>query len=226
MKIFGTLREKPWLHETALAAGQPAPIKDALGPARIALRFVMAVVAVLFSLFIITYLSRSQYPDFQALAGLPWQPFTDPGRLWFNTGLLAVSSVALQIGVMTTRRGNTSGTVGSISVAMLFAIAFLLAQLDLWNRLYFMGFYVSTNPANSYFYLLTAVHGLHLLGGMIVLVNIVFRMWYDKSLTGLSGALGLCSQYWHFMLLVWLVLFALLTASSETINALAAMCGF
>ena len=49
----------------------------------------MAIVSVLFFLFIITFLSRSQYPDFEALAGAPWQPFTDPSRLWFNTALLA-----------------------------------------------------------------------------------------------------------------------------------------
>ena len=66
---------------------------------RIMLRFILGIVGVLFFLFIITFLSRSQYPDFQALAGAPWQPFTDPSRLWFNTALLACASFAIQFGL-------------------------------------------------------------------------------------------------------------------------------
>ena len=89
-----------------------------------------------------------------------------------------------------------------------------------------MGFYVSNNPANSYFYLLTAVHGLHLMGGLVVLSNVVFRVWYDNELSSLSSPLQLCTTYWHFLLVIWLVVFALLTSRPETINALAAMCGF
>ena len=59
---------------------------------------------------------------------------------------------------------------------------FLVAQLDLWLHLQSMGFYIDGNPANSYFYLLTAVHGLHLMGGLMVLSNVVFRVWYDNDL--------------------------------------------
>ena len=79
---------------------------------------------------------------------------------------------------------------------------------------------------HSYFYILTAVHGLHLIGGLLVLSNVVFRVWYDNNLASLTAPLQLCTTYWHFLLVVWLVLFALLTSSPATINALAAMCGF
>lgn len=225
MSLFHTLREKPWLQQPALAnaAEIPHPPQAA---ARVAVRFIMAIVSVLFFLFIITFLSRSQYPDFQALAGKPWQPFTDASRLWFNTGILVCSSLAMQVGLWCSRAGKLNGTVIGISLAVFFAIGFLLAQLDLWQHLQAMGFYVNSNPANSYFYVLTAIHGLHLIGGLLVLANLVFRLWYDEALDSLSGPLQLCTQYWHFLLLVWLVLFALLTSRSETINALAAMCGF
>ena len=89
-----------------------------------------------------------------------------------------------------------------------------------------MGFYINSNPANSYFYVLTAIHGLHLAGGLAVLLNVVFRLWYYNSPDTLSASLQLCTIYWHFLLGVWLVLFALLTSQPDTINALAAMCGF
>ena len=102
---------------------------------------------------------------------------------------------------------------------------FMIAQMDLWLHLQSMGYYINSNPANSYFYLLTAVHGLHLIGGLLVLANVVFRVWYDEALASLAGPLQLCTTYWHFLLAVWLVLFALLASRPETINALAALCG-
>jgi cytochrome c oxidase subunit 3 len=227
MNPFKILAEKPWLTQGAVAghngAESSANHQDA---ARIALRFILAIVTVIFFLFILTFLSRSQYPDFQALAGQPWQPFTDPSRLWFNTGLLVLSSLAIQFGLHSSRREHLNNAIIGISAAAFFSVMFLLAQLSLWQHLYSLGFYINTNPANSYFYLLTAIHGLHLLGGLVVLTNVVFRVWYDGALDRLSGPLQLCATYWHFLLGIWLLLFALLTSQPDTINALAAMCGF
>jgi cytochrome c oxidase subunit 3 len=226
MNVFRMLLDKPWLHPTteATAAQYSGPNREAA--MRIMLRFILAIVGVLFFLFIITFLARSQYPDFEALAGQPWQPFTDPSRLWFNTALLACASLAIQWGLGGTRTGKLNVTVAGISAAVFFTVLFLVAQFDLWLHLQSMGFYMAGNPANSYFYLLTAIHGLHLIGGLVVLSNVVFRVWYDNNPESLSAPLQLCATYWHFLLGVWLVLFALLTSRPETINALAAMCGF
>ena len=63
-------------------------------------------------------------------------------------------------------------------------------------------------------------------GGLVVLANVVFRVWYDEAPEKLAAPLGLCTSYWHFLLVVWVVLFALLASTPETINTLAAMCGF
>lgn len=220
------LRDKPWLHPTAAATAAQYSGPDPVAAMRIMLRFILAIVGVIFFLFIITFLSRSQYPDFEALAGQPWQPFTDTSRLWFNTALLACASLAIQCGLSATRSGKLNVSVAGISAAVFFTILFLVAQFDLWMHLQAMGFYVAGNPANSYFYLLTAVHGLHLVGGLVVLSNVVFRVWYDGNPESLSAPLQLCTTYWHFLLGVWLVLFALLTSRPETINTLAALCGF
>ncbi|MCB1689980.1 MAG: cytochrome c oxidase subunit 3 [Halioglobus sp.] len=226
MNILRMLRDKPWLHPTAAATAAQYAGPDHAAAMRVLLRFILAIVGVLFFLFIITFLARSQYPDFEALAGQPWQPFTDPSRLWFNTALLACASLAIQWGLGGTRAGKLNVTVAGISAAVFFTVLFLAAQFDLWLRLQSMGFFMAGNPANSYFYLLTAIHGLHLIGGLVVLSNVVFRVWYDNSPESLTAPLQLCTTYWHFLLGVWLVLFALLTSRPETINALAAMCGF
>ena len=227
MKLFATLREKPWIHDPQLAAAGPElTLRDPQAAARVALRFFLAVVGVLFFLFIITFLSRSQYPDFQALAGSPWQPFSDPSRLWFNTGVLALASIAMQLGLVAARSGRVNAAVIGVSAAVFFTIGFLVAQYELWQQLRSMGFYMSGNPANSYFYLLTAVHGLHIVGGLLVLSHVVFRVWYEADPAALAGPLQLCAHYWHFLFGIWLVLFALLASKPETINALAALCGF
>lgn len=226
MSFLRTLRDKPWQHTTAAATASQYSGPDHTAAMRILLRFILGIVGVLFFLFIITFLSRSQYPDFEALAGQPWQPFTNPSRLWFNTALLACASLAIQWGLGGTRHGKLNVTVAGISAAVFFTLLFLVAQFDLWMHLQAMGYYMNSNPANSYFYLLTAVHGLHLIGGLVVLSNVVFRVWYDNNLESLTAPLQLCTTYWHFLLGVWLVLFALLTSRPETINALAALCGF
>lgn len=227
MNPFKILGEKPWLPQSAgFGHSNTGLTPETQNSAKIALRFILAIVTVIFFLFILTFLSRSQYPDFQALAGKPWQPFTDASRLWFNTGLLALSSLAIQFAIHATGREQLTRAIIGISAAVFFSVMFLLAQFDLWLHLQSLGFYINTNPANSYFYLLTAIHGLHLLGGLIVLTNVLFRFWYDDALNRLGGPLQLCATYWHFLLGVWLVLFALLTSQSDTINALAAMCGF
>ena len=225
MKILKTLGTKPWLHDAdGGAAAYAGP--DTTAASRTALRFFLAMVGVLFFLFIITFLSRSQYPDFEALAGAPWQPFTDTSRLWFNTSILALASIAMQWGLSGARQDKLNVVVPGLSAAVFFTVMFMVAQVDLWLHLQSMGFYLNSNPANSYFYVLTAIHGLHLIGGLIVLSNVVFRVWYDNDLQSLATPLQSCTTYWHFLFGIWVVLFALLSSSPDTINTLAAMCGF
>lgn len=226
MSLFSTLREKPWVKDPQAldAVSEAAPHSPAA--ARVALRFILAIVGVLFFLFIITFLSRSQYPDWVSLAGAPWQPFSDTSRLWFNTGVLVCASVALQCGVIALRRGRSSQAAAAIGAGAFFTCGFLLAQYGLWLQLQDMGFYMSANVANSYFFLLTAVHGLHLVGGLIVMAHLLLRAWLAGGDSKLAEPMALCATYWHFLLGVWLVLFGLLASPPETIDALAALCGF
>ena len=220
-----TLKQKPWLTQASEQLNL-IPEVDSVAAARIALRFILAVVGVLFFLFVISYLARSQYPDFQSLAGPPWQPFTDTSRLWLNTSFMILASAAMQAGIWSAQQERQNRTIGFVSAAVFFTVLFLFAQLQLWQQLSQLGFYISTNPANSYFYLLTAVHGLHLVGGLIVLGYLASKTWAVDSVTAIAKPLQLCATYWHFLLGVWMVLFALLASSPQTINALAAMCGF
>lgn len=225
MNFFKALGEKPWLAQ----AGEVALINHAeqnIMKGKTALKFFLAVVGVIFFLFSVTFLSRTQFPDFMALSGEPWQPFTNPVQLWYNTGALLLAGAAMQWAKHSANVGQLNQALSGIIIGIFFSLSFLIGQLLVWNQLYDLGYVLTSNPANSYFYLFTAVHGLHILGGLLALSKVTFQFIRKNSLTQLSAGISLCTSYWHFLFVVWLLLFALLTSSPETYKTIAQLCGF
>ena len=90
---------------------------------------------------------------------------------------------------------------------------FLLGQLAAWQQLNASGFFLTGNPANSFFYLLTALHGLHLLGGMWVWGRTTVRLFTGANAESVRLSIELCTVYWHYLLLVWIGLFGLLLST-------------
>ena len=73
------------------------------------------------------------------------------------------------------------------------------------------GYFLTANPANAFFYLLVALHGLHLSGGLVALGRSANRVWrgnYQRD--AIRRSVGLCAAYWHFLLLIWLIVMTLL----------------
>ena len=235
MKLFSALAEKPWLPQqdnvatdsnSSLSPELSHELSPELSPERTALRFFLSVVSVIFFLFIITFLERSQYSDFNALSGEPWLPFTQPTGLWLNSIILLLSSVALQVSVYSSRKSQMNVTLVGITLGALFAMLFILGQLWVWQQLLDQGYFMSSNPANSYFYLLTTIHGLHLVGGLFALAKVTLRFWQGVSLEKMSESIELCATYWHYLFVLWMLLFGLLASDPDTYQAIAAMCGF
>ena len=134
-----------------------------------------------------------------------------PKLLWLNTGVLILSSVALQYAQVAARRGRVEGVRDGMIAGGLFAFTFLVGQLLAWKQLNAEGYFLATNPANAFFYLFTGLHGLHLLGGLVALVLTADKVWRGFDLGQMRLSVKLCAVYWHFLLLLWLVLFSLLT---------------
>ena len=94
-------------------------------------------------------------------------------------------------------------------------VAFLIGQLVAWRQLTDAGYFVTTNPADAFFYILTGLHGLHMLGGLWFLAQACLSAWgKPKTSTVMEIAdvrlrVELCSVYWHYLLLIWLLLFGL-----------------
>lgn len=165
----------------------------------------LAVVTSLFALFISAYAMRMHVGD--------WVSVQEPRLLSLNTGVLIVTSVAMQWTVIAARRGHLAGVRHGMTATGALTIAFLAGQVIVWRQLVDAGFYLTTNPANAFFYLLTAVHALHVLGGLVAWARTAGRVWRGGDVASVRLGVELCAIYWHFLLAIWLVLFALLLST-------------
>lgn len=139
-----------------------------------------------------------------------WLPLAMPGVLWISTAAILLSSGTLEMARRCLRRNRYEGFRTAITTSTVLGIAFLLLQVMAWKQLAAQGIYISTNPHSSFFYLLTSLHGLHLLGGLVALGFV--------TVAGLRLRIGLRSRtavevtttYWHFMGGLWVFIFVLL----------------
>jgi cytochrome c oxidase subunit III len=178
-----------------LTGGDGFPVPTA----KLGLWVFMGVVTVLFSIIASTYVTRMGFAD--------WRPLPEPRLLWLNTGVLILSSVAMQWAQVAARRGRKDSLRVGLLAGGVFAGAFLGGQLWAWQQLGASGYFLALNPANTFFYLITALHGLHLAGGLVAWGKTTIEVW-----RGLEVRLSveLCAVYWHFLLVVWLGLFVLM----------------
>ncbi|MDX6748364.1 cytochrome c oxidase subunit 3 [Geminicoccaceae bacterium 1502E] len=214
MGLFQQLAEKPWLPS-------PLPLADApatrLPAARLGLRVFCGVVTVLFFLLLVAYAERMAYEE--------WRPSAQPWLMWLNTALLLTASAGMQWAVAGIREERIEAVRSGLAGGGLFAVAFLAGQLVAWRQLALMTPFDITNASIAFFYLITALHGLHLLGGLVALGWTATRLKGDPPPAGLRLNVELCAVYWHFLLVVWLVLFGLLFSGTDNLEILLALCG-
>ncbi len=195
------LMAKPWL-EQGMAGDVIDPSGSALPTAKIGLGVFLAVVGALFALFASAYFMRMGLSD--------WRPLPIPRLLWFNTGVLVLSSVALHCALVAARKGQIDMVRFGLVTGGLTTVAFLIGQILAWRELTGGGYLLSGNPANSFFYMITGMHGLHILGGLVALARTTAGAWGGYGLERLRLSVDLCAMYWHFLLFVWLAVFVLL----------------
>jgi cytochrome c oxidase subunit III len=192
------LTAKPWLGAGLIGDTGTS----SLPAAKIGLRVFLAVVGCLFTLLISAYTMRMEMGE--------WRPAPVPNLLWLNTGVLILSSGALQWAQVAARRGKMDGVKGGLLAGGGMALAFLAGQLIAWRQLDAAGYYLTANSAAAFFYLITGVHGLHILGGLVALGRTMDKAWRGVQLDQMRLSVDLCATYWHFLLFVWLALFSLL----------------
>ena len=217
MNIFRQLMEKPWESPSGPDAALASPRRVDVPAATVGLWVFLCVVTVLFSLMIVAYAERMVFED--------WRPTPRQSLLWFNTAWLVVSSIAFQWASVSARRGHLDDTRDALVAAGFFAVAFLLGQLWAWRQLSAMVLFDITNPAIAFFFMITALHGLHLLGGLVAWGRTTAEVWREPLPERAVLHVRLCATYWHFLLGLWLVLFGLLFSGNDNLSVLLAICG-
>jgi cytochrome c oxidase subunit III len=133
-----------------------------------------------------------------------WRHLSLPSILYLNTLILLASSGTFELG----RRRIASGRRTWLNVTLILGFLFVAGQVVAWRQLAGQGLFLSTTPNSSFFYVLTVLHALHLLGGMVALVYVLVRLASVGQRA--VGAVDAVSLYWHFMGVLWLYLLLVL----------------
>src|SRR6266851_5251508 len=137
--------------------------------------------------------------------GGDWQALALPRILLWNTAILLLSSLTMEIARRHAADAQLEKFRGWWTVTTVLGLAFLAGQLLAWRQLAAAGIYLPSNPASSFFYTLTAAHGAHLAGGILALLYVGFRAWERAKITRAAAA-EIASIYWHFMDGLWIFL--------------------
>jgi cytochrome c oxidase subunit 3 len=156
------------------------------------LMFFMALVS--------AYIVRKDIPNSN------WHPLAVPRILWLNTAVLIASSFTLSHARKLLKSNDQKGFRDWWSVTTVLGVFFLIGQVIAWQQLRAAGLFLATNPSSSFFYVFTAAHGLHLLGGVLALTWILFRPTHRLTQ---GTATEVAGMYWHFMDGLWVFLFLL-----------------
>jgi cytochrome c oxidase subunit 3 len=150
-------------------------------------------------------------------SGADWQRFALPRILYLDTLILIASSYTLELArkrfaactSLTSDDGAQARALRSdglywLNITLTLGLFFVAGQVLAWQRLASQGLFLATSPSSSFFYLLTAMHGLHLLGGVLGLVYVGYRLRHNAR--NAQTSLGTAAVYWHFVDLLWVYL--------------------
>jgi cytochrome c oxidase subunit III len=161
----------------------------------------LAGILMFFMAFVSAYIVRKGMP------GSAWIPLQVPRILWLNTFVLIASSLTLGRASNRFNAHDQDGFRHWWATTTLLGILFVAGQILAWRQLAAQGIFLATNPSSSFFYVFTAAHGVHLLGGILALLYVQFRATRKVSR---GTAIEVVSMYWHFMDGLWVFLFLLL----------------
>ncbi len=143
-----------------------------------------------------------------------WRPFDLPLILWFSTSTLIASSITYYLAERAFGSLEQLRAKKFLLATTVLGAVFIAAQTLTWVELNRRGLYVQGNPYTGFFYILTAVHAAHVIGGIVALSTVLLRSWYptrrENDLARRVALANVVGWYWHFMGFLWLVIVGLL----------------
>jgi cytochrome c oxidase subunit 3 len=185
---------------------EPAP----LASGKLGMRLLLLTLGVLFAATLSGYLAIRGRAETWPPPGVP----TLPAALWVSTALIVASSFSVQWALRGIRRGLQGPLRLGLALTALLGVAFLVSQTVNWFGLVAVSFTARTNLYGFLFYLLTALHAIHVLGGLIPLGGVTACAFNGRYTAERHNPVEYTAMYWHFLDAVWLVLFAVLLLTS------------
>jgi len=170
--------------------------------AKLGIWIALGSITMLFAAFTSAYIVRS--------AGNDWIPLEVPPILWLNTAVILLSSVAMEIARRAFAASRPVAFRKWLLATAILGVLFLAGQVVAWSQLAAQGIYLQSHPHSSFFYVLTGVHAVHLLAGVLALLYVLALASRHRLMPGESSSPGVCATYWHFVSAVWLYLMVVL----------------
>jgi cytochrome c oxidase subunit 3 len=175
---------------------------------RIAMWFLLLVVVMTFGGLIGAYIVISTN------GVLEWKPFALPVQVWISTLLILSSSITYKIAQSAINNNKQQKAKNWLLATTVLGGMFVSSQILAWFELVRRGVYMQSNPYAGFFYILTAVHAVHVLAGIAALSYILLRTWqetsFEKEIIKRREIANTVGWFWHFMDGLWIVLFLLL----------------
>lgn len=195
--------------------------------ARLGLIVALTAVVMIFVSYSSAYVVRQGLPTLDPSTGSlvrDWLPLQLPNFLLVNTIVLIISTITMELARrQSLREAATAWRISDpatsqqkvdgmpwLALTAILGLSFLAGQWLVWRELAASGFYVATSPSSSFFYLLTGMHGAHLLGGILALLAASVAYLLRKSADTRGVMVDVTAWYWHFMTFLWVYILCLL----------------
>ena len=210
-KLFGTLLQKPWDKDQMVLDTSHTGKTFDISSQKSAVIIIFGIATVLFSLIFTAYI-------YSIPPGQDTMYLLKPNLLWANTIILFFVAYFFSRITKDLEKKETSKVKKNLIIVGGLSYIFLFGQLIFWTQLMKSGNYVTTNSYFSSFYIFTAIHGLHLLGGLFFWGKVssrVLKLEQNKILDEEKNISAL-SWYWTFLLVVWLGFFLMIYVFNDT----------
>jgi cytochrome c oxidase subunit 3 len=139
-----------------------------------------------------------------------WLIFELPQLFWVNTGVILISSMTMHFAYMAAKRDRLELVKMTMVITTILGLTFLVGQYLAWGDLVDQKIYLVGNPSGSFVYILSGLHGLHIVGGVVFLLIVLNSTFKYRVHSKSLNQIEMCVTYWHFLGGLWLYLFVFL----------------
>jgi cytochrome c oxidase subunit III len=173
-----------------------------MNPKKFLLWLAIVSIIMMFAAFTSAYLVRRAEGN--------WLEFSIPSIFTYSTIVLLMSSISMHLAYWASKKDQFLLLRSAISITFVLGIIFLVMQVYGWGELTRNNVFLVGNPSGSFFYVISGLHGLHIISALIVLIFALLAAFKTEIHAKKLNQIEMCVTYWHFLDLLWLYLFVFL----------------